>query len=74
MRKKLVDLCPQYWENPARYTIDNEEEFVARYEHLGLRQSRFLRLDRLCPAAAPQETELSLLVEDSPETGRGTSP
>ncbi len=74
IRKRLVHLCPQYWENPALYTIQNEEDLKARDAHLRLRNTRFLRLDALCLAAAPQEGESSLVVEHGSETGQRASP
>jgi len=74
IRKRLVNLCPQYWENPALYTIQNEDDLKARYAHLGMRDTRFLRLDALCLATAPQEGESSLVVEDGSETGQSASP
>ncbi len=36
MRRKLTNLCPQYGESPALYTIENEEVLKARYAKLGL--------------------------------------
>jgi hypothetical protein len=57
MRKKMVNLCPQYWESPASYTIANEEALIARYAHLGLHDSQQMRLDSLCPAQALRNGE-----------------
>jgi hypothetical protein len=59
MRRKLIDLCPQYWEEPTLYTLENEEELKARYAHLGLRESWHIRLDYLCPSLAPDDHELA---------------
>lgn len=74
MRKKLVTLCPQYWENPARYTIENEDALKARYAHLGLHNSSHLRLDSLCPSEAPPESEPALLVTGGQKTEQDVSP
>ena len=57
MRRKLTILCPQYWESPALYTIENEEVLKARYAKLGLRESRHLRLDTLCLTEPPPGNE-----------------
>ncbi len=70
MRKKLVNLCPQYWENPALYTLENEEELKSRYAHLGMRDSWFLRLDTLCLAEAPQKSDSLVVTGNDPEPGR----
>ncbi len=48
MEKKLVDLCPQYWENPAIYTIDDEQPLRDRYAHLGMQDTRDMRLGSIC--------------------------
>lgn len=60
IRKRLVSLCPQYWENPSLYTIEDEEALRSRYSHLALRDSSFLRLDILCPIEASRKNESSL--------------
>ncbi|MFQ5549346.1 MAG: hypothetical protein ACE5FV_13705 [Woeseia sp.] len=59
IRKRLLALCPQYWEQPALYRIENEDELKARYAHLGMRDTRFLRLDTLC---AEREPDADLIV------------
>lgn len=73
MRKRLLKLCPQYWQDPSRYTIAHEEVLRARYAHLDLHDSRFLRLDALCATEAPQDSETSLVVKGGGESGRGPS-
>ncbi len=67
MRKRLVKLCPQYWENPSLYTIENEDDLKGRYAHLRLRDTRFLRLDALCLAEAPRESESLIARNDGSE-------
>lgn len=62
MKAKMVDLCPQYWEDPSLYTIENEEALKARYSHLQLHNSWHMRLDALCPWIASQQDE-SVLAE-----------
>jgi len=69
MRKRMVSLCPQYWENPALYTLENEEELKSRYAHLGMRDSWFLRLDTLCLAEAPQQSDSLVAAGNEPESG-----
>ena len=51
MEDRLADLCPQYWQNPAIYTIQDEDELQARYAHLGLRDTKSMRLGELCQDA-----------------------
>ena len=58
MSKRLVRLCPQYWENPALYEIPNESDLLERYAHLGMRDTRATRLDRLCQAHRPSPSLL----------------
>ena len=69
MRKKMVNLCPQYWENPSSYTIENEEKLAERYAHLQLHNSQHMRLDSLCPAQALRESE-SLIAAAEISTAR----
>jgi hypothetical protein len=52
MHKRLVSLCPQYWENPGLYTIVDEAPLRTKYGHLQLRDNSELRLDSLCPMQA----------------------
>lgn len=66
VRERMVDLCPQYWENPSLYEIEDEAALKARYSHLQLHDSWHLRLDSLCPATASQELE-SALTESRPK-------
>lgn len=49
MHDRFVSFCPQYWTNPALYTVPDEEQLKRRYAHLGLRDTSELRLDSLCP-------------------------
>ena len=48
MEVRLKDFCPDYFEAPELYRIENEDELKARYSHLELRDTTELRLDRLC--------------------------
>ncbi len=68
MRKRLVTFCPQYWESPAIYSIDNrtERDLQGRYSHLQLRDTRELRLDSLCPAEAPRAQDDNLTAAANP--------
>ena len=49
MRRTLISMCPNYWEHPALYRIEDEDALKARYEHLQLIDASELRLDSLCP-------------------------
>lgn len=71
MRKRMIALCPRYWENPSLYTIENEEELKARYAHLQLYDTWHLRLDSLCPAIASHRDELAPAIGG--ESGPGTN-
>ena len=56
MRRRLLEFCPQYWERPELYSIANEERLIEKYAQLGLRNTRELRLDSLCPVQVFLET------------------
>ena len=59
MYKRFVSLCPLYWDNPELYTIANEAPLIKRYSHLGMHDTRELRLDSLCAVqASPTEKSL----------------
>jgi hypothetical protein len=73
MKERMVELCPQYWEDPSLYTIENEEALKSRYSHLQLHDSWHLRLDALCPSVASQQSESALAVGGAPGTGRRTA-
>ena len=49
MHRRFIELCPLYWDRPALYTIENEAPLREKYAHLGMRNTRELRLDSLCP-------------------------
>jgi hypothetical protein len=72
MRKRLVTFCPQYWESPATYMMDNQRdlELQHRYAHLELRDTRELRLDALCPAEAPRPQDEELMASTYPRQAR----
>ncbi len=48
MHKKLVAMCPLYWERPELYSIADEAPLEVRYAHLGMYDTSELRLDSLC--------------------------
>ena len=52
MHDTFVEMCPQYWERPELYTVENEESLKTKYAHLQLRDTSELRLDSLCPVQA----------------------
>ena len=74
MRERMVGLCPQYWEDPSLYKIENEELLRTRYEHLGLRDTSFLRLDSLCLAEARQDDGTMFAEHDNPASTKRASP
>jgi hypothetical protein len=73
MRKKMVALCPKYWENPSLYTIESEEALKDRYSHLQLSDSWHMRLDYLCPENASQNDTSALAGGGSAASGTNTS-
>ena len=48
MKERLEVFCPDYFEEPGRYEIEDEEVFISRYENLQLRDTSELRLSNLC--------------------------
>ena len=59
MRKRLLTFCKDYFTEPERYSIQDEERLSARYQHLQLRDTSELRLDHLCTAAPDESTKVS---------------
>ena len=59
MRKRLVSLCPRYWERPDLYSIENEAVLHEKYAHLGMQDTSELRLDSLCPVQRALTAEKS---------------
>ena len=49
MHEKFISYCPEYWQKPWLYTIENEDRLRERYALLGMRDNSQLRLDSLCP-------------------------
>ena len=74
IKERMINLCPEYWEDPSLYTIKNEKTLKARYEHLGLRDTAFLRLDSLCPAQSSQENDVLYAEKGVPESKKNDSP
>ncbi len=48
MKDRLQTFCPEYFQAPERYEIEDEEALQIRYTHLELRDTSELRLDQLC--------------------------
>lgn len=48
MKERLGDFCGDYFLDPNRYEIHNEEVLLDRYSHIQLRDTSELRLDHLC--------------------------
>ena len=48
MKERLLAFCPDYRANPQLYAVEDDQALSARYADLELRDSRDLRLDRLC--------------------------
>ncbi len=66
MADRLADLCPQYWQNPAIYTIKDEEVLQDRYAHLGMRDTKSMRLGELCQGDMGEDHEAILAANDAP--------
>lgn len=66
MHKRLIGLCPQYWEQPSLYSIINEQRLKQRYAHLDLEDNSELRLDSLCPVQVFLETGAIAAERSSP--------
>jgi len=74
MRARFLSLCPQYWEQPSLYSIENEDEYRLSYAHLKLLDTSELRLDTLCPAAAAIEHSQTLVPSDRTDTDETAPP
>jgi len=48
MKARLETFCPDYFREPEKYVIRNEESLKQRYVNLQLRDTTELRLDHLC--------------------------
>ena len=48
MKERLEQFCPDYFLEPHRYEIRDEEILRDRYAHIQLRDTSELRLDQLC--------------------------
>ena len=48
MKQRLEAFCPDYFEAPELFEIENEESLRSRYEHIQLRETSELRLGNLC--------------------------
>ena len=66
MEDRLVDLCPQYWQNPAIYTIQDEGVLQDRYAHLGMRDTKSMRLGELCQGDMGEGHEAMMAANDAP--------
>ncbi len=66
MHRQFVSSCPQYWQDPAIYQLENEEELRSRYAHLGMRDTRDSRLDTLCLAHLPEAGDMMVAAIDRP--------
>ena len=76
MHDTFVEMCPQYWERPELYTIDNEAALKTKYAHLQLQDTSELRLDSLCPVQAFLEGDKSKFATPAGRSAQGvpTSP
>jgi hypothetical protein len=55
MKERIQQFCPDYFEAPDAWTIENEEYLKARYKDLQLRDTSELRLSNLCVEPADGE-------------------
>ena len=53
MVERLREFCPDYFQAPELYQVENEGQLKARYAQLQLRDTSELRLDQLCTESAP---------------------
>jgi len=74
IRERMVAQCSEFWQDPSLYTIENEQVLRSRYQHLGLRDTSFLRLDSLCPAEAQRDNDTMVAEENDPKSEKGFSP
>lgn len=49
MKARLETFCPQYYQAPELYVVQDEDELKSRYAHIQLRDTSDLRLSNLCP-------------------------
>lgn len=50
MKDRLLEFCPDYFQSPEQYVIEDEVGLRDRYADLQLRDTSELRLDQLCSA------------------------
>lgn len=48
MKERLMQFCPDYFQEPEAYTIQDESHLQALYGHIQLRDTSEFRLDHLC--------------------------
>lgn len=48
MRNRIATYCEAFWIDPDLYRLADEKELALRYAHIGLEDTRELRLDVLC--------------------------
>jgi hypothetical protein len=70
MHDTFVEMCPQYWERPELYTVENEDALKEKYAHLQLRDTSELRLDSLCPVQAFLDGDTSKFVTPAGKSAR----
>ena len=56
MKQRLLSFCDQYWKDPDLWALHDEALLKKRYQYLQLRDTSELRLNRLCPAQAGNNT------------------
>ena len=66
MADRLADLCPRYWRDPTIYTIEDEGVLQDRYAHLGMRDTKSMRLGELCQGDMGKRDEMILAANDAP--------
>lgn len=48
LRRAIKDLCPEYYKSPEFYVVPDDARLWARYEHLGLKDSRQNQFVAIC--------------------------
>ncbi len=64
MKARFLQYCDNYQRRPALYTVQDEAQLKARYQHLQLRETSELRLPNLCQANSAGGPSLATLESD----------
>ena len=48
MKQRLETFCPDYYQAPEKYDIEDEDALKERYQHIQLRETSEMRLSNIC--------------------------